>query len=355
MADPDSITNPSAEHLVPVSLEDINDKYRKVGINEGGFASLLERTFETEHSVDLLHAIEQDPRIGLAVQELEFQPGDGGWDSSYHGSAESESKLEALQTHPIDMVNLGLTPEEKTQWRADIDDGDHSAAFAVLITKLPNLRSLYLFGDIDLCKPYLDKVFKHANDTLNTTILSKLTAAYVAHSDSEGTENLEIVDELIFIPSLRKFSGHMLGSEDGDAEYQCLQTKNSDTRVSNIEEVELTYCGMLHNDIAEFIKPLPNLTKLDFDPYSCTFIHVYMGEDGDVQTFRNGFEEDAGDMLRERSLVWKANDGKLKIRKKGVNDSDLDGFDEGMEGDMKKTDAVLIMPDGTERHTVAII
>ena len=344
-----------------MSLEAIQEKYRAVRIGES-LQGLLQSTFDTNHPVDLLYAIELDQRVADAVQEIEFMPHDNeyyltsdhrdpNWDTEFRGTPRSKSNLANLQTHPIDMVDLGLTVEEKSQWRNNIDAGGNSATFAILLCKLPNLSSLGLTGAGDLYKPYIDKVFRKASTQPNSTILSKLQKAYVSHSDTEFGEDIEVVDELVLIPSLKKLKCHLLG-DDAPNDYQCLQTKTSATRTSNIEEVEITYSQFSPNDIAEFLKPLVNLKKLD---YEGQFDWVVDDDDPDpdddtLDIMRDEFSEAAGDMLEQRDLIWKANNEELKIRKKDMA-SEIEDFDEGKPSAFKTTHTYETMPDGTVKHT----
>ena len=173
----------------------------------------------------------------------------------------------------IDLCELGLVPSEKEEWRAAIDRGQQSATFAVLLALLPNIVDLELKGHGFSYKPWLDKAFQFASSS--SSILTKLTSAYVAYWDTEGAEDLDVCEELLLIPSFRSLKTNMLACEYGEAEYQSLQTKTGDQRTSHIEEVELSYCGMLHNDIAEFLKPLVNLKKIDMDPYQYDWAYLY--------------------------------------------------------------------------------
>ena len=362
MAEADSATTPLADKLSEMSLEDIQEKYRAIRIGGGSLQGPLRPTFDTDHPVDLLYAIELDQRVADAVQEVEFMPHDDeyhltadnrdtDWDTEFHGSSLSKSNLANLQTHPIDMIDLGLTVDVKSQWKNEINVGGRSATFAILLCKLPNVSSLGLTGNGDTYKPYLDKVFRQASTQDDSVILSKLQKAFVSHWDTEFGEDIEVVDELVLIPSLKKLECHLLG-DDAPNDYQCLQTKTSDTRTSNIEEVEITHSQFSPSDIAEFLKPLVNLKKLD---YEGQFDWVVDDDDPDpeedsLDIMREEFTDAAGDMLEQRELIWKANNEELKIRKKDLA-SEIEDFDEGKPSAFKTTHTYETMPNGMVKHT----
>ena len=321
------------EQLSRLSFEDVERKYRDVCIGSGEQGLLGPASFVTPHAVDLLLAIERDPRIAGAVAFVQYHCGDDDMNlkedrdddraPEWHGAALSESNLASLQTHPADMLDMiSLTSQERLQWRADLEIGSHSATFAVLLTRLPNLKTISLVGFGETWKPYLDKIFNHASTNPGTTILAKLTEAHASHYDNEFGEDIEVIDELILIPSLKKFSAHMLGDIDA-GEYQCLQTKNGDTRTSNVEEVEFTHSQLDHNDIAEFLKPMVNLKRMDYD---CMFDWSIVA-DCEIEEFREEFKDVAGDMLEQRGMIWKANKENLVIRKKEFA-GEVDDFDE---------------------------
>ena len=357
MSDTESTTNHLAEGLRTMSLEDIQEKYRAVRIGGEAGNGLIDATVDIDHPVDLLYAIECNQRIADAVLELEWMPGDSevsltihrdpAWDSEWHGTPQSKSNLANLQTHPLDTVDLGLTEDEILHWRGEIDAGGHSAIFAILLCKLPSLSSLNLTNGCFLYPDYLNKVFRQTSTQSRSTILSKLTKAYVTHNDTEGGEQIEVLDEMVLVPSLKKLECHMLGDDGND--YHCLQTKSGDTRTSNIEEVDISWSLLTPIDIAELLKPLVKLKKLDYENHhgDWSTSEDFPGEMDDV---REEFEDAIGDMLDQRDLVWKANCEKMVIRKKALA-SEIEDFNADISGRVSTIHTVETMPDGTEKHT----
>ena len=357
MADANGTANHLADELSKMSIQDIQGKYRAVRIGRQSEHGLLDATVDIDHPVDLLYAIECDQRIADVVLELEWMPGDRetyltihrdpAWDPAWHGTPQSKLNLANLQTHPLHMVNLELTNDEKLRGKGEIDAGGHSAIFAIILCKLPNLSSLGLTDGCYQYLEYLNKVFRQTSTQPNSTILSKLVKAYVSHNDTEGGEQVEVLDELVLVPSLKKLECHMLG--DGDNDYHCLQTKTGDTRTSNIEEVDISWSILTPIDIAEFLKPLVKLKKLDYENYHPDW-STSQGFPGELEDAREEFQDAIGDMLEQRDLIWKMNCEEMVIRKKDLV-SEIEDFNADISGPVKTTHTVEIMPDGTERHT----
>ena len=363
---------PATQNAAPKDVEEESktQKYEKVKINEGEHGPMMEPDWRTDHPLNLLHAIHEYPLIAASVCEIEFIPYDDDsnalanppdpkkpkeidstWADDFFGTEETKAKLAKLKSHPVDMISfLNISPIEKEEWTSAIDRGSQSATLAVLITQLPNLRVLNLVGFGHFYKPWLDQIWRYLGTATTATILPHLTKIFVSHWDTEGTEDTDVIDEMILIPTLRTLHGHMLGNEDDPGDYKCLMTKAGDTRTSNIEELKFTICGMNHDDITELIKPLANLKKFDFTPYGYEWDSAVYQEGG-VEEFREEFEEVAGEMLKERNLSWKANYQSLKIREK-KDTSDLEKIDENANSSTRRTHTTEQMPDGTVKHTI---
>ena len=139
----------------------LRDKYSKIKVvadaGEG---------YRFDHPVDAIYDVEKDRWLSEYVRQVSFIPADGpecsldGWVEGCHFSAGTRSKLAQLTPNPISLVTkIGLTTEEKREWKDEFDKGNHSATFAVLLTLLPNVKRLVLRGGFCQYQAYLDKLF----------------------------------------------------------------------------------------------------------------------------------------------------------------------------------------------------
>ena len=157
-------------------------KYRHVEITTGGICGdvLSDEygdSWQIAHPVSLLKAIVDDPRRAEAVTHVVFTPED---DVSYPDATTDESiifqelaaprviedidytnvkaMVRDFDTHPVGMCDTGLSNEAKEKWRAAINKGESSPLFAIILTLLPNITTLYFYGYGDIYREYLDQV-----------------------------------------------------------------------------------------------------------------------------------------------------------------------------------------------------
>jgi hypothetical protein len=354
-------TRPTPQQLATKDRHDPYKQYRNVQIGDGGMHGDIQapadETWKMTHPVALLELITETPAISLIIKRVLFIPGDGywydtltnntlkspkevddEWSHDFYGLPEDQEKLESLPVHPVDLLAFELTTEEKTQWRSLIDIGHQSATFAACLCLLPALEDLQLGDRGAKWMPYLNKVFKHAATVPSTKVLAQLKEVYIYHDDTEGCEDLDAVDEVMFIPSLRKLRGQQLGNEYGEQEYVC--PPGSANRVSNIEEIDFISCGLNGDDITELLKPMVNLKKMDFEAYQ-DWAYIY-GFKGGSSMFRRRFHRATKAMFEERGLVWKADRSTVKIRKKGLNDAEL--------GDVESLDGLTAVSDDEDHE-----
>ncbi|KAJ9611514.1 hypothetical protein H2200_004698 [Cladophialophora chaetospira] len=337
--------------------------YNAIGEPELG---LPHPSWEFNHPAEVLHAVHKDPRIAAVVKVVGFYPSDGlhekwlespkevdeGWEEDFYGDAVTKAKYwEARNVVVQQLATLGFDASEHAKWKAALDIGKQSAILAVLLTMLPNIESLHLLGGGGMYKSYLDRIFQYAGSNPSCGILSKLNKLYVTWDDSENGEAVDIIDELILLPSLVTFESKMLGQHENY--YECLQTKYGEPRTSNVREVRITWSQLSHYDIAEILKPMLKLEKFDCEePQIDWNMDCFEGDEEDfVGRFRREFDEVAGEMLQERDLIYKVNETELMIRKRH-DAKDLDSFDENKLSETSISRTVEVLEDGTKQHTV---
>ena len=289
----------------------LQHKYQAISIVE---RSRPTSAFHYCHAFDVMLAIERNPWLVCYLQDAEFWPTDHGhranpgtdWLANHFFNVDTGNNLGNLVRKPVELLEVvGLTNDEKSHWRTALDMGDHSASFAVLLTLLPNLRKLTLRG-CDLCKKWLDPVFRVANSGGSVKpILTGLEEVFIAPLGNnfvpDDGENPQVLEELVLIPSVRTLTAHVLGNHP----YVCPATKNSDDhRVSHIQEVSITYSGMTATALAELVKPMVDLRRLDY--------YVGWSWDGEWHEQPNGvaqykldFDSQVGTLLENRGLIWK--------------------------------------------------
>lgn len=274
------------------------------------------------HPFDMIAIIDTEPWTAEYVYQAAFtpndfehaEPTDYASATGFFGPAETEAKLHEMEKPPMSLIHyIGISDVQRDEWQTAIDKGGHSASFAILLTLLPNLRRLELTGWSNVYKPFLDPVFRHACAERPKEILSKLQTLQIQSWDNECGERIEALDESILVPSLRKLHAHLIGDE-GDNEY----TFQGSHDKSNLEEVDITYSHLGPLDLAEILKPMTSLRKLD---YESVFSWDAYGYEVGKDDFEKRFAEAAGKMLTDRGLVWKVSggegdeDGTVKIRK----------------------------------------
>ena len=274
------------------------------------------------HPIDMIAIIDADPWTAEYVHQASFtpddfehaEPTDYASATGFFGPADTEAKLHGLKKPPMSLIHyIGISDVQRDEWQTAIDRGGHSASFAILLTLLPNLHRLELTGWSNVYKPFLDPVFRHACADRPKKILSKLQTLEIQSWDNECGEHIEALDESILVPSLRKLWAHLIG-EEGENEY----TFQGSHDKSNLEEVDITYSHLGPTDLAEILKPMTSLRKLD---YESVFSWDAYGCEGGKDDFAKQFAEAAGKMLTDRGLVWVVSggegneDGMVKIRK----------------------------------------
>lgn len=253
---------------------ELRDKYRAIGVIDRGASRA---TLCYKHPYDLLYDLDRSPWLACYIRAVSFQPEDGDghtpepdWVSGCSFTPDTSAKLDSLCTKPSEIIRtLSLSDAERVTWHTALDKGDHSASFAVLLLVLPELRSLSLQGHGEVYKPWLDPIWRYgSHDTAARPILSKFEELSVAHWDTEYGEDPRVLEELIFVPSLRKLRAHMIGdSESRDADqYISMTSKDpNDERVSKIREVDISYSGLSATALAEIVKPMVDLQWLNYE------------------------------------------------------------------------------------------
>ena len=290
---------------------ELRDRYQAVRVINGGGGG---PGIHYRHAFDVMLDIERNPWLVCYLQDAEFWPTDHGhranpgtdWLANHFFNVDTGNNLGNLVRKPVELLEVvGLTNDEKSHWRTALDMGDHSASFAVLLTLLPNLRKLTLRA-CDVCKKWLDPVFRVANSGGSVKpILTRLEGVFIAPLgnifDPEDGENPQVLEELVLIPSVRTLTAHVLGNHP----YVCPATKNPDDhRVSHIQEVSITYSGMTATALAELVKPMVDLRRLDYY-VGWPWDGEWHEEPNGVAQYKFDFDSQVGTLLENRGLIWK--------------------------------------------------
>ena len=313
--------------------EHLRNRYRQINLSHEGWHETWDQGLRLQHPMEVIALIAKRPEVASYIEELCWQPADRifyclsdadkkaqGFLDDFHGSTRDRQALAEHQSFIWKQLEaLALEDSDKARWRKAISDGEHSATFAVLLTLVPNLRFLRLEGGGHDYQEWLDPVFKQAQQQLpENQILPRLESVNVRHDDTEGEEGIELLDELMFIPSLRRFECCMFGTEDN------APLSYDTTLVSGLEYIEINVSAIPVKCYKGLLSVLPDLKRLDMATCSDWW---RSGCDTRAE-FHEKFEELCGPMLEERGMVWKV--GKYAADHKGCISGEQTGEDEGM-------------------------
>ena len=287
----------------------LRDKYSKIKV-----VAEEAEGYWFDHPVDAIYDIEKDPWLAEYVRQVSFIPADSSecspeddWVNGCHFSAGTRSKLARLTPTPINLVTcIGLTAKEKIEWRDEIEKGNHSATFAVLLTLLPNLRRLILGGGQCQYKAYLDKLFQHTSSShCKCSCLSSVNTIEVRDwFDQEFYADPNALNEMVFLPSLRKLQIDRFNDWDL-YRYECLSSKPGVLRyTSNIEHLVIGKCGQDLDNLANLSQPMGKLKRLDFESTLGPYYSNRYGRMEEIE-HRTQFELGVMSLIAERDFEWK--------------------------------------------------
>lgn len=279
--------------------------------------------------LDLLKTCQHDPFIGQYVTNITFMPG--------RGSTRQETEIfhEGIRNCNIDslLTQCSWLPTARRQeWKTAFQEADACTIFIVLLNFLQNLRQLRLLGHLDVYRPQLAQLLSGTSryPAPGTGPLSKVQTLHVEHWHTEGGVPLAGIGDLVFLPSLRKFTGHMI--EDypiEDSSTEPLYQGNS--QFSGIEVVDLSYSAISPRRLFDFLVPM---TRLSLASYEHGDTIVGGPVELDITEYAQDFEDIAQEWLQKSELgVTTIGDDTISIDKTAFETRLSEGCDRDNQGD----------------------
>ena len=284
------------------------EKYRRVSISEERDTRLKSYgIFHCLHPLLFIILIFMRPRTAEYVEELCWNP-DQHLDEPQRPTEPHRIWPElqsprfykfygSICSRVAELVQLQPQDFDEATWTAKIAQGDPAAWFAVLLTMLPNLQHLRCDNGLQWCKPLLKPIFKLACQH-PSRVLSHLES-FSLRNRFGSVDPFEALDEVVYIPSLRKLDVNDFGALD-HAILPC-----NDALVSNLECVEIVECRIPVQAFKPWLASMINLKRLDMT-YSTSGSSMYRSDKTlYLPTFPEEFKEECGAILTTRKLRWK--------------------------------------------------
>jgi hypothetical protein len=174
-------------------------------------------TLTAYNALDILRATIQDPSQAWYIREISFRD---RWDDPFTTRMEDAEQLQyaARQMESLyhDFNEVNEDECLVTQIKHGLATGHPASAVAVLLHRLPNLRTLRLtIGRENVLEALLERIgIKYVDARRQSSLpLRQLRTVALAHHDSEGCINPESALPFLHLPSLRTFAACMMGGD----------------------------------------------------------------------------------------------------------------------------------------------
>ncbi|KAF2868649.1 hypothetical protein BDV95DRAFT_118605 [Massariosphaeria phaeospora] len=201
------------------------------------------------------------------------QGGVPGKDITRYIKVASENSFLTAAPHDPEFESLRRRFRKEVDVYQIIRNGADGPLIPVLLFLLPRLRELrYCDGGDDHWLLHSLRHLADAYDRLGTTSnvslpLGCLTTAYISHDeDSRQRIDWAFVHCIIRIPTLRSFTGHMVGGDLHPLEETLFEGRplRSDAPTSNVEELVFSYSGIGPNAFEAILSLTKNLKRFHY-------------------------------------------------------------------------------------------
>ncbi|KAI4187965.1 MAG: hypothetical protein L6R41_002469 [Letrouitia leprolyta] len=246
----------------------------------------MEPTADFEHPIHLLHAIWDRPFIAQYTKRAGFcQYADrltredrakviacnGGRDL-LQASPQLDKALVSSKPKLRSQTGVPLIHHDKEVWHQRILAGESGPMITLLLTLLPNLRTLCLWDIWKYRREYLDSIMaiiaQDASDSSTSSPLPralpllKLCKVRIDTADDDSGTPLQVLASFLALPSIQEISGSHF-----EADYTAYKWPFSDHHVSSVEAVNLFSSAISAPNMQEFLSPLKNLKRFDYSHY----------------------------------------------------------------------------------------
>ena len=240
-------------------------------------------TFDEGYPLFFLERILRDPRIACYVTDLRLsQCGTKPHRRLFQGKA-FEKQRERLATIitavGTELAALGancpwLNESRRPHWQEALLAHPNQAHYAaLLLTLLPNLRSMAMKGMCYDCEPITEmveaivKANRDRSSTVHESALSKLRSISINHWDTEDGQDITVYTPFVLLPSIRLLHGRMICGESfpDEAPSALVDGDIRPIRQSQVEEIKIFYSAVGSEAWRSLLKPIKNLKKFTYE------------------------------------------------------------------------------------------
>ncbi|KAI4098042.1 MAG: hypothetical protein LQ339_006610 [Xanthoria mediterranea] len=240
-------------------------------------------TFDEGHPLFFIEQILRDPRITCYVTDLRLSRcGTEPQKRLFRGKAfgkQRERLATIITAVGTELAALGancpwLNESRRLHWQEALLAHPNQAHYAaLLLTLLPNLRSMAMKGMCYDCEPISELVeaIGRANRDRSSAVyesaLSKLRSISIDHWENEFGQDITVYTPFVPLPSLRLLHGRRICGEfyPDEAPSALVDGDIRPIRQSQVEEIKITCSSVGSKAWRSLLKPIKNLKKFTYE------------------------------------------------------------------------------------------
>ncbi|KAL8871327.1 MAG: hypothetical protein Q9174_002816 [Haloplaca sp. 1 TL-2023] len=229
--------------------------------------------FEAIHPLVFLQQIVREPSIADYVSDLRLSRCRGVPDESDLEGDGLEREHAVIARIEAELAVLVAKCPWYVDWEALIRLDNQPHHLALLLTLLPNLRSMSMRG-CGIMLPITEMIWDIAEANCDYSsprcgkALSRLTKISVDHWDTEYGQHFRNFESFLALPSMRSLYGHMIYGQGiwDSAEHPVVLHRPFDAiRKSEINEIKILYSAVDSKCFAGMIRPIQNLKSFTYE------------------------------------------------------------------------------------------